>query len=59
MLEQNITRLTLENGSIKVSWEVPYTDITLDDLILAFKTLCIGATFSPEQVDKYLKDYDE
>lgn len=57
--EQKLTRLTLECGDRKVSWEMPYTDITIEDLIDAFYSLCIGITFSPRTVEHWMKEWVE
>lgn len=57
--ENQLTRLTLECGDRKVSWEMPYTDIGIDDLIDAFYSLCIGITFFPKTVENGFSNWVE
>lgn len=53
--EPNLTRLTLECGEKKVSWEIPHNDVSIDELINAFYSLCIGVTFHPNTVIDWMK----
>lgn len=48
--KENFTRLTLEQSDKKLVWEVPYEDVSGDELIEAINTLMIGLTFTPETV---------
>ena len=45
--EQKGTKLTLQIGGTKISWESPSEDHGMDDLIDAFQGLCIGLTWLP------------
>lgn len=57
------TRVTAEQAgpnaddNIKIVWEIPYTDITGMDMCNALKTIMIGLTFYPEQINKIFADY--
>lgn len=57
------TKLTLKCYDVETTWEVPYSDITLTQLIKAFYGLCVTHTFSPEgiinEMDEFVKDYKE
>lgn len=45
--EQKGTKLTLQIGETTLSWESPYEDHDMHDLIDAFQGLCIGHTWLP------------
>ncbi len=63
MDNKKFTRLTLEqNGdhpidNIKISWEIPFVDVTGKDMCQAFKTILIGMAFSPETINNMFVDY--
>lgn len=59
MDEKQITKLTLECGNNKLSWEVPYNDSNIDELCQAFYALCIGITYLPQTVIRGMKDFVE
>lgn len=42
------TRLTLEMDGTKTVWEVPYTDLSTDQLLEALQGLCVAQTFIAE-----------
>ncbi len=55
--KSNFTRLTIEQPDFKVSWEVPYEDVSIDEMIDGFNTLMIGITFLPETVKKGMAEW--
>lgn len=50
--ENSFTRLTVEQAELKVTWEVPYSDVSMDDMIDGFKTILVGMTFLPKQAQE-------
>lgn len=57
--EKEITKLTLEVGDVTTSWEVPYSDSNMDQLVTAFYSLCIGQTYLPQTVLKGMQEFVE
>jgi len=57
--EKKITKLTMEVGDTVTSWEVPYTDCDMDDLLNAFFSLCIGHTWLPSTILESMKNFAE
>lgn len=57
MEKDKFTRLTVEQPDFKVSWEVPYEDVTIDEMLNGFNTLMIGITFLPETVKKGMAEW--
>ena len=55
--EKKFTRLTLEQDDLKVTWEVPYNDVTGEDMMQAIRTIMIGMTFSDKSVESSMVDY--
>ena len=53
------TRLTLEQPNLKVTWEVPYTDVNMGDMFDAFKTILVGMTFLPNQAKEGVDEFKE
>ena len=43
---KKFTRLTLEQNDLKLVWEVPYKDVTGEDMLQAIYTLMVGMTFN-------------
>ena len=56
MIDEKKTKLTLQIGDTITSWEVPYEDISVDDLMDAFQGLCVGQTFVPESFWRACRD---
>lgn len=52
-------KMSIEGYEMKVTQEFDHEDVTIQDLINGFKTLCIGMTFSEDQFIDGLKDYLE
>jgi len=50
MLYEKFTRLTLEQGDLKVTWAVPYDDVTGDDMMKAIRTIMVGMGFSEKTI---------
>ncbi|MBQ3414863.1 MAG: hypothetical protein IJH39_05855 [Clostridia bacterium] len=48
--DKKFTRLTVEQSNKKIIWEVPYEDVSGDDMMQAINTLMIGMTFHPDTV---------
>jgi len=42
------TRLTLEIGDVKMTWESPYDDHSMSDILEALRGLAVGQTFLDE-----------
>jgi hypothetical protein len=59
MKDNNITKLELVVNDTKVSWEVPYSDVTVEELFTAFVGLMITQTFSKEGIINHVKNYIE
>lgn len=63
MEKNRFTKFTVEQSDLKINWECPYEDVTMSDMIKAFKTLLIGMTFSESTIHAgmrdYLKEYDD
>lgn len=59
-MEEKYTKLTLEIDGIKVSWESPYDDHTVDDIMQALRGLLVSHTFLDESFVKVCGDlYEE
>lgn len=59
MQENKFTRLTLEQSDKKITWEVPYEDVTGEDLVQAFYSLMIGMTFLPTTIRQSMQEFVE
>lgn len=61
MIKEGIqfTRLTVEQPNLKVTWEVPYTDVNMNDMFDAFKTILVGMTFLPSQAEESIDELKE
>ena len=57
MEKENFTRLTLEQSDRKIVWEVPYEDVTGNDLMQAIETIMVGMTFIPDSVYRSMYEY--
>jgi hypothetical protein len=57
--EKQITKITMQVGDVVTSWEAPFTDCGLDDLLNAFAGLLIGHTWLPTTVFEGMKEYAE
>jgi hypothetical protein len=57
--EVQFTRLTMEQPNLKVTWEVPYTDVNMNDMFDAFKTILVGMTFLPSQAEESIDEFKE
>lgn len=55
--EKRFTRLTLEQNDCKVVWEVPYDDVSGEDMMQAIRTIMIGMTFSDKSVESSMANY--
>ena len=60
MREENcFTRLTLEQSDRKIVWEVPFEDVSGDDMMQAIYTIMVGMTFFPTTVYHSMAGYLE
>ena len=59
MKEIKGTKLTLTIGETTVSWESPYEDHDMNDLIDAFQGLCVAHTWIPETVVRSFGEWYE
>lgn len=50
MANEKFTRLTLEQNDLKVTWQIPYDDVTGDDMMKAIRTIMIGMSFSEKTI---------
>ena len=59
--KQKFTKLTLEQPDLKVIWEIPYDDVSGDDMMQAIRTIMIGMTFNEHTIEssmaRYLQDH--
>lgn len=53
----NFTRLTIEQGDLRVEFEQPYADIDAKSLLQMFYGGLIGMTFSPETVIHAMREF--
>ena len=53
------TKLTLESYGNVISWESPYSDASMEDLLNAFYGLCVGATWLPKTVLEAMQYFAE
>ena len=51
------TKLTLEQRDKKLVWEMPYEDVSADDLLHAFNTLLIGFTWHQKTIYDVMAAY--
>lgn len=47
---KKFTRLTLEQKDLRLVYEVPYDDVSGDDMVQALRTIMIGMTFCDDTV---------
>ena len=55
--KNTLTRITIENYENKVSWEVPYNDVNLEDMFNAFVGLMVTLTWNQDQILDYMREY--
>lgn len=53
------TKLTLEIDGVKVSWESPHSDHSVDELFEAFRGLCVTHTFIEDSFISACEEYLE
>lgn len=51
------TKITITNWNVKISFELPYSDCTIDELLNGIVACLRGCTFSEEQIIQAFKDY--
>ena len=57
--ENDKTKLTLESYGKVISWETPYNDASIEDLLYAFYGLCVSATWLPKTVLEAMQTFAE
>lgn len=57
--EEKITKITMQVGDVTTTWETPFTDCTMDDLLDAFVGMCVAHTWLPVTVYETMKDFAE
>lgn len=58
-MENSITKITYQNGDITVTWEQPYNDVPINEIIHGFYTCLIGSTYLPCTIIDAMKDFVE
>ena len=58
-MEKSKTKLTLESYGNVFSYESPYADASMEDLLYAFYGLCVAATWLPKTVLENMRDFAE
>lgn len=53
------TRVTVEQNDYKIIYEVPYEDVSGEDMMHIFETLMIGMTFPEKAIHKSAAEYIE
>lgn len=59
MRDDKFTRITVEQSDRKLVWEVPYEDVSGDEMVEGFASLMYGLTFLPCTITKCMKEYAE
>ena len=57
MEDKKFTRLTLEQADCKIVYELPYEDVTNNDMIQALVTIMTGMTFLPATIEDGFVNY--
>lgn len=50
MENKRFTKIILEQSNIKLTWEVPFEDVTTQDMMQALRSIMVGMSFSEKQV---------
>ena len=53
------TKLIFESEDNRYTWESPYADASMDDILPAFYGLLVAATWQPCTIIKCMKDFVE
>ena len=59
MIDRKKTKLTLESNGNVFSWETPYSDVSMKDLLYAFYGACVSATWLPKTVLCAMHNFSE
>ena len=57
MENKDFTRLTLEQSDRKIVYELPYEDVTNNDMVDALVTIMTGMTFFPATIEDGFVNY--
>lgn len=57
--DKPFTRVTVEQNDYKIIYEVPYEDITGEDMMHILETLMVGMTFSEKTIHRSAAEYVE
>ena len=55
--EERFTRLTLETPKRKITYDLPYEDVSGDDMVHGLATIMLGMTFGWDTILHSLADY--
>ena len=58
-MEKDTTRLTLQIGENTTTWETPYSDCNVEDILWGLYGLMTGQTFIPTSIIEGMKDFVE
>lgn len=58
-MKEGTTKLTLQIGENTTTWETPYTDCTVEDILWGLYGLMTGQTFIPSSIIEGMKDFVE
>lgn len=51
------TKLTFETNDNRFSWESPYIDSSMEDILDAFYGMMVSATWQPETILRAMQDF--
>ena len=50
-------KITYETESGTTTWQSPYSDVTIDDILWGFYGLCVGQTWCPTPVISGMREF--
>ena len=53
------TKITMTSYDTTMSWEVPYSDVTIEDMLQGILACMVGLTWSQEQIIIGMKNFVE
>lgn len=58
-MEEKKTKLTLEINGTVTTWEVPYDDCSVEDIIYGLYGIMVAQTFQPGSIANCMKEFGE